>query len=443
VDDETRDLVELLRHSRSLALLRMIDDARLDQPVDVEQDPENVVEPYRWLVARVGDGVRLTQAGYLPPSLVTEAMTSLGWERDWIGKHNREDQTLPVLELRESAQRLGLLRKNRGHLLVTRLGRRLLQDPEGLWWHLAARLPDARSEPDRHAGLIYLLSVAAGWPRANALLAEGMTVLGWAERDSRQPLSATSAFAAARDTWDMFRRLGLFPTKERWDAPELPPSAAATRLARAALLGRPGSTTPMSNPEVARRGTERAVELMVTLRHTHLPIWRRLIVPASLTLHELHNVIQTAMGWEGYHLHLFDIDGVLYGDVEEIEGRPLGAEDSFTVGQAADAAREFSYEYDFGDSWDHIIRVEQSMASVGSGTPHLIGGGRACPPEDCGGTSGYEHLLEVIADPTHEEHEQLLQWVGGEYDPEGFDLAETNAKLELIDRHTRQRRSER
>jgi hypothetical protein len=142
------------------------------------------------------------------------------------------------------------------------------------------------------------------------------------------------------------------------------------------------------------------------------------------------------MGWQGYHLHRFEIDGVLYGDVEEIEGRPLGEEESFTIGRAA---RDFSYEYDFGDGWDHEIRIEQAVLSIGSGAPHLIGGQRACPPEDCGGTPGYEHLLDVLADPRHEEHADLLRWVGGKYDPDAFDLAETNAKLDLFDRHSRRR----
>lgn len=93
-----------------------------------------------------------------------------------------------------------------------------------------------------------------------------------------------------------------------------------------------------------------------------------------------------------------------------------------------------------GRSWLHDIRVEQLIASVGSGTPHLVGRARACPPEDCGRPWGYEHLLEVLTDPNHEEHEHLLGWAGGAFDPAAFDLADTNANLERHDRHTRQRR---
>ena len=182
------------------------------------------------------------------------------------------------------------------------------------------------------------------------------------------------------------------------------------------------------------------MQLTVTLRNVKPKIWRRLEVPASLTLRELHAVIQTAMGWQDYHLHLSDVDGVLYGDVGEIEDRPLGDEESFTVGQAAEAVSEFSYEYDFGDGWQHDIRSELVLPSVGTGTPRLIDGARACPPEDCGGPWGYQQLLEVLADRSDDEHERMLEWVGGELDAEAFDLAATNAYLELYDRHTRQRR---
>ncbi len=81
--------------------------------------------------------------------------------------------------------------------------------------------------------------------------------------------------------------------------------------------------------------------------------------------------------------------------------------------------------------------ADGAIASIRSGAPHLIDGARSCPPEDCGGAPGYEHLLEVLVKPSHEEHDELLRWVGGEYDAEAFDLAETNANLELFDRLTR------
>jgi hypothetical protein len=441
VRTEVATVVDRLRQSRSLQWLRVLDDADLHGPAEPDEALEDIVAPYRWLLERVGDGVRLTQAGYLPPALVTEAMTTLGWADDWPGKHNREDQTLPILDLRESAQRFGLLRKSRGQLLVTKTGRNLVENPAGLWWHLAERLPDARQEPHHHAGVLYLLTVAAGRALDDALLGQGMTILGWAQGETRRPLSPSAAFGAARDTWTMFDRLGLLPKRARWDQLEPAPTLQARMLARAALLGQAVAKPTAARPASAgqgptRGGTEQAVQLLVRLRDIEPAIWRQLVVPASLTLRELHAVIQTAMGWQGYHLHLFEIDGVRYGDVEDMDG-PLGDEEAFTVGQAVATATGFRYEYDFGDGWIHDLRVEP--VTIGSSTPHLVDGARSCPPEDCGGPWGYQHLLEVLADPAHEEHEQLLEWIGGAFDPEAFDLVETNAHLELFDRHTRRR----
>ena len=392
-----------------------------------------------WLLGRVGDAIRLTQAGYLPPAVVKAAMQELGWLDGWYGAGNREADT-PVHKLRESARRFGLLRKNRGQLLVTKLGRRLAVDPVELWWHIASRLPDGPSEPQRQAGVLYLLTVAAGRPRDDELLATGMSILGWT-LDGVQAVSPISAFSAARDTWWVFHRLRLVPEKARWDDPEPTPTTQARTFARAALLGQGvPQSVPVTAPRAAQRHrTEQAVQLHVQLQDVSPAIWRRVVVPASLTLRELHAVIQTPMGWQAYHLHMFDVAGTLYGDVEDFDG-PLGDEETFTVGQAAATVQEFTYDYDFGDGWTHDIRIEQVVDSVGVGTPHLLGGARACPPEDCGGPGGYEHLLEVLAHPDHEEHEQLLHWVGGSLDPEAFDLAETNANLEFYDRHTRQRR---
>ena len=145
---------------RGSALRRIVDAADLDgEPPAPEPD---VVEPYRWFVARLGDGVKLTGAGYLPPALVVETMRALGWDADWFGAGNREDLTRPVAELRDTARRLGLVRVHRNELRPTAVGRRLADDPVGLWRHIAARLPLGRGEADRVAGLLWLLGVAAG-----------------------------------------------------------------------------------------------------------------------------------------------------------------------------------------------------------------------------------------------------------------------------------------
>lgn len=427
MDSDVSEIIQRLSASRSVPLLRLIDRAGFGLAAPGDPDPA-VVEPYRWLLARVGDGITLTKAGHLPPAVVTETMTTLGWDADWIGRNNREEQTLPVAELRDSARRMGLLRVQRGILLRTVAGRKLTDDPAALWWHIAEHLPLARDDGERQAGLLYLLTVAAGLAEKNELIAEGMIVLGWADSRTRQPLDPLDAFRVARDTWAVFRRLRIQP-RTRWGEPDVPPTPAAVALARAALLGRTGAVA--AERPSPRGRDDKAVELTITLRDIEPPVWRRVVVPASLTLGGLHTVIQTAMGWSDSHLHMFVIDRVRYGDIDD----PGGDEQTHTVADVR--VKKFVYEYDFGDSWAHDIRVGQRLASVGAGTPHCAGGARACPPEDCGGAWGYEHLLEVLADPSDEEHDEMLEWVGGEFDPEAFDVAATNELLELYDRHSR------
>ena len=104
-----------------------------------------------------------------------------------------------------------------------------------------------------------------------------------------------------------------------------------------------------------------------------------------------------------------------------------------TVLRAIGEHRTFAYEYDFGDSWDHEIVVEQFVRTP-LGLRHVVcvDGQNACPPEDCGGSGGYVDLLDVLANPEHEEHENLLDWVGGTFDPTQFDLVAVNVALQHI-----------
>jgi len=88
------------------------------------------------------------------------------------------------------------------------------------------------------------------------------------------------------------------------------------------------------------------------------------------------------------------------------------------------------YEYDFGDGWEHKVVLEKIIPSApGLSAPSCIAGARACPPDDCGGVGGYQEFLEAIGDPFHPEHEAMLEWIGGEFDPEYFDPDEVNDEL--------------
>jgi Plasmid pRiA4b ORF-3-like protein len=176
-------------------------------------------------------------------------------------------------------------------------------------------------------------------------------------------------------------------------------------------------------------------QLKVTLKYSKPPIWRRIQVPADISLGELHNILQTVMGWEDDHLHSFTAGGIDYGPPLPDTGFGLGlrmrGEAQAKLNKVAPGENSrFVYEYNFGDSWEHEILVEKILpAEEGGRYPICIEGKRACPPEDCGGAWGYAEFLEAIADPKHPEHEDRLDWVGEDFDPEAFDLAAVNEQL--------------
>jgi hypothetical protein len=185
---------------------------------------------------------------------------------------------------------------------------------------------------------------------------------------------------------------------------------------------------------VKRSTTCVVYQIKVTLKGSKPPIWRRIQVTSETTLAQLHRILQRVMGWEGYHLYQFVVGGIAYGDphiLEEMEG-----EDARRVTLATLVRGEkdkFFYEYDFGDSWDHELLIEQMLPpEAGKYYPVCLAGKRACPPEDCGGIWGYAGFLEAIHDPQHPEHEEMLEWVGGEFDPEAFDRDEVNIALQNL-----------
>lgn len=229
------ELVHAVRDTQVQKRLRsLLDDAAPDPVVDPDT-ATRMVRPYRWLLDRVGDdGITLTGAGYLPPAHVEATVAELGMADEWIGKHNREAQTPPVLHLRESAQQMGLLRKHRGKLLLTTRGRRLRTDPVALWWHIAERAPLAsRDECETQAGLILLIAVAAGvTDGVDDVIARTLNAIGWT-RDDGVPLTGYDAGLAAWDTRSFLRRLDAL-TSGRRRADERP-TPHGVAFARAAL----------------------------------------------------------------------------------------------------------------------------------------------------------------------------------------------------------------
>jgi Plasmid pRiA4b ORF-3-like protein len=172
-------------------------------------------------------------------------------------------------------------------------------------------------------------------------------------------------------------------------------------------------------------------EIKIELWEVRPAVLRRVQVPGDMSLAGLHAVVQVAMGWTDSHLHEFEVNGVRYGlpdpdwDVDEVRDEAR-AKLFRLLGQGD----RMNYVYDFGDGWTHRLTVEKVLAAEpGVAYPRCVSGRRACPPEDVGGPWGYDGFLEAMADPTHPEHEQYREWVGGPFDPAAFDLDEVNEEL--------------
>jgi len=196
------------------------------------------------------------------------------------------------------------------------------------------------------------------------------------------------------------------------------------------------SSAPQPLPKRAARPTaapQIVYRIKVTLTESSPEIWRRIDVLDSMTLLQLHEVLQIVMGWEDYHLHEFTVGGRHYGNValeddpvpKLLDGRTAKLKQIVPV----QPGTRFRYLYDFGDSWHHELLVEGVLlADSGTDYPHCSAGERRGPPEDVGGVSGYERYLNILADPDHEEHEDMLSW-RGKFDPEAFSVDQVNAKL--------------
>ena len=189
-----------------------------------------------------------------------------------------------------------------------------------------------------------------------------------------------------------------------------------------------------------------AYDLRVSIQDTEPEIWRRLLVPETITVPELHRVLQTAFGWE--NRHLFGIRCVdRLGQARDIIGpddaaAETGAEPASGVVlfELLDAQRTgpspLEYEYDFGDSWTHLVEV-MGPAELPTGVVRCVGGSHRGPVEDAGGTSGYARLIEALADPSHEDHQELADWYefatgqdAGTFKPDAFDAAALNSRLD-------------
>ena len=175
-------------------------------------------------------------------------------------------------------------------------------------------------------------------------------------------------------------------------------------------------------------------QIKVTLMQVRPAVWRTVRVPDSITLSQLHRILQIVMGWEDSHLHRFVIDRRRTGTKHsQLDSQILNDETVPLHNTVAMLKSRFlHYEYDFGDNWLHELRVENAVLQTGAQRLCCLGGERCCPPEDCGGPIGYQELLTVLQDPRHPDHEEMLEWVGGSFDPEMFDVKSVNKRLRRV-----------
>ena len=176
------------------------------------------------------------------------------------------------------------------------------------------------------------------------------------------------------------------------------------------------------------------LQLKIELAWIKPVIWRRIVVPETIKLYDLHLVIQVVMGWRDCHLHDFIIDDKHYGPPDPYSNDTF-LEEKTRLGSALGNRKSFKYIYDFGDSWEHRIKLEKTLPATAESLKQAIclAGANAAPPEDVGGSPGYALFCEAIADPQHPDHAELLAWCGnGSFDPSHFSLDAINAQLKQL-----------
>lgn len=174
-----------------------------------------------------------------------------------------------------------------------------------------------------------------------------------------------------------------------------------------------------------------AVRVKITIRDIDPPVWRELVVPGHWHLGMVHRALQIAFGWHEAHLHSFQVGDRRYGEPDPNYDSGTQRESLVRVHEVLAAPGDvITYWYDFGDDWFHDIVVEELLDPQKQA--RCLDGRRAAPPEDSGGPWGYQDLLQALADPKHEEHEDRVEWVGEGYDPELVDIQAIDGALRRL-----------
>ena len=191
---------------------------------------------------------------------------------------------------------------------------------------------------------------------------------------------------------------------------------------------------------IYKRKHPRVIELDVGLEYTRPRVWRRLWVLDSLSMYQLHEIIQVSMGWMHSHLFMFRTPGFT---ITEPSPENDWIKDEFKDARKTKLGSflkrpgdSIIYEYDFGDSWVHVVRFEREVeeSEVRFGLPRCVGGENACPPEDCGGFPGFDRVKKALAKPSSREYREMIDWLDiyyPNYDPKEFSLGAVNKILKI------------
>ena len=179
-------------------------------------------------------------------------------------------------------------------------------------------------------------------------------------------------------------------------------------------------------------------QLRIALKWAKPQIWRRFLIDPTMTLADLHDVVQVVMGWEDCHLHVFVKQKRRFSvpspwdDEWTPPGMPRDLDaGEFRIGQLLTRAKDWiDYTYDFGDNWKHRITLQKILPrNPRQRLPACISGKRRCPPEDSGGVGGYYHMLSALQDPKDRDHAHISEWMGEDFDPDEFSVDAVNRRL--------------
>jgi hypothetical protein len=396
----------------------------------------------RAFVHWVGTGRKLTQTGRITLTDARTLVAELGTDDEidpTIGDRvfrTTSSQELPHLTLVvEWAKSARLVRKTGNRLVPVKKNAALLDDEPALWLALftvfdqlgQAFLPSGFGEsllrlefPTGIRSVLTALYRADSGVTTATLCATAWNVVSARYVLDHATQTQLTHIRACNDR-DTERALGVL---SRLGAVTIEDGTAElTELGRAGmrrLLGEPAPGDPVYRVKITLMEVENP------------PVWRRVLVPATIRLDRLHEVIQAAMGWQNSHLHAF-VDGQTYYGVPDPELR-FQDERKTRLNDLVQPGSRLTYNYDFGDDWEHDIAVEEAtVAEPGISYPLCVAGQGACPPEDAGGWPGYARLVQILADPGHEEHQDMIDWLGldngAQFDPARFDPDEANQRL--------------